>query len=340
MKKNNSIKTAVAVFGLLTIISFNGCSANGYSTSTQFEVSPASLRPSEIKSQSLMQQMLDGAARDNIPVIFSVNSSDMFVPEYSEGGLFNVIIASKGEISKAIRIEPYGDFKKITIKKDEKNKPLFNKREVFSASKAVGVDNVIGETRISSSFAISGKINALARSYDEKVSNEGKKGDIEEFMRFVSSEFAASKSDIFYEFDKKNNVLYLSGSKLPLTSSPFRIYNVKKELDARKIPYSILNSNSIVIESSFEDWMEAYTINENSDPFSAQTYAVTIGNKQFAVQEGFDPTRNINIEFEGWSKSGARNYILYINGGIRKISTNERIVRFNEDAVQVSVKFF
>lgn len=313
-----------------------GCSAANYSTETQTVLSPRTEALGDIKSFSFMQQMLDGAERDQIPIMFSVNTSDFALDDYSEGGLFDVL-KSSSKYAGSTTIAPFGAYKKVYIKKRPSSQ-LFTKDPSFSAAMSMEPDSQIGSIKIVSSFSITGKMRAMARTYDIK-SNEQERG-VEDFMRFVSTEFAASGIRLYYAYDPKNKLLNVSDTKIPLISSPFRIYSVKKELQARKIEFSIVDQTSVAIEGSFNDWMNAYSICDNIDPFRSQIYVVSIGNQQFYIPEGYDPSRSINIEFEGWNKDGTRDYILYVNGEIRKLSTNQRILTYEDKAGQVTMKFY
>lgn len=329
---------------LIGILLF-GCAQKEYSAKTNAEIYPdAAFMQSEIKSHSLMQQMMGAAENHKIRMFFTPSSSDRIVEGLSDGNIFSVLANASPYTNKAVSIKTLTDgTKKIFIQSQgfTLNK-LKSEGPDFNAVKSIGGKMPLESTVISVAPDIQAKVIALAKTYDENKNafGGGEKG-LYDFASYLSSWFGATKQELFYDYDKKNNIFFLSSTPTIIELSPHKIFDLKKRLEAEGIDFKSVKNHGVSVGSGFSNWVRAFSLAEEMEPYKGQVYLVSspaLGT--FTIQEGYDPKRNLNIEFEGWNLDGSRSYLLYTDYGIRKITTSDRSIQISDNSTTIKVKFF
>lgn len=329
----------------LFLIAFGGCAGKEYTKNTTTEIYPDSVFvKSEVRSHSLMQQIMDAADNQKIRFYFNPASSDRVLNELSDGNIFSVIANASEQAGNSLKIKTMSDgSKQISISPDRSIvEKLKQGGQEFSAVKAIGGQMPISSTVISVSPDIQAKVLSLAKTYDEaKHSLGGGEKGLYDFASYLSSWFGATKQEIYFEFNKQDNIFFISNIPTSIELSPHRIFELQKRLHAEGIGFKVVNDHSLSVEPGFFNWLRAYTIAIEMDPYRGQTYLMsTTSTGMFSIPEGYSPNRSINIEFEGWNSDGSRSYMLYTQNGIRKITTRERIVAFSEGQEAIKVKFY
>ncbi|MDD4969735.1 MAG: hypothetical protein PHT07_09950 [Paludibacter sp.] len=340
MKLLSQILSPLAIVVIMT-----GCAGKEYSKNTSTEIYPdAMFTQTEIKTHSLMQQLMDAAENHHMSLYFNPSSSDRVVNDLSDGNIFSVLVNASEQTGKSLKIKTMSDgSKQITIAPSSSViEKLKEGGPDFSAMKAISGKMPLESTVMSVSPDIEAKVTALAKTYDEnkEAFGGGEKG-LYDFASYLSSWFGATKQDIYFNFDKKNNVFFISNIPTSIELSPHRIFELQKRLRSEGINFKVLNDHTISVTEGFSNWVRAYTISEEMDPYRGQIYFMsTASTGTFSIPEGYDPSRSINIEFEGWNVDGSRSYLLYSQNGLRKITTKERIIRFADGKETIKVKFF
>lgn len=327
------------------VLILTGCASKEYTKNTNTEIYPdITFTKTEIKTHSLMQQLLDAAEKQRIRVYFNPSSSDRVVNDLSDGNIFSVLANASEQTGKAVKIKTMADgSKQISIAPEitiiEK---LKEGGAEFNAVKAIGGQMPVESTVISVAPDIDAKVLSLAKTYDEnKQSFGGGSKGLFDFVSYLSSWFGATKQDIYFKYNKRENVFFISNIPTEIELSPHRIFELQKRLRAEGIGFKVTNDHSLSVASGFANWIRAFTISEEMDPFHGQTYLMsTSSTGAFSIPEGYSPDRNINIEFDGWNADGSRSYLLYTKSGIRKITTRERSIAFSDNHESIKVKFF
>lgn len=322
-----------------------GCAEKEYSVKTNAEIYPDTVfAKTEIKSHSLMQQMMDAAENHKIKMFFTPSSSDRIVGAVSDGNIFSVLANASPQTNRAVSIKTLTDgTKKVSIQPQE---PSITKLKAggpdFTAVKSIEGKMPLGSTVISVAPDIEAKVLSLAKTYDENkhAFGGGEKG-LYDFASYLSSWFGATKQELFFDYDKKNDIFFLSSMPTIIELSPHKIFDLKKRLESEGIEYKPVKNYGISVGSGFANWVRAFSLAEEMDPHKGQVYLVSSSVfGTFTLPEGYDPKRNLNIEFEGWNADGSRSYLLYTDYGIRKITTSDRNIRISDNGVTLKVKFF
>lgn len=327
------------------VLFLTGCASKEYTKNTSTEIYPdSSFAKANIKTHSLMQQVMDAAENQRIRVYFNPSSSDRVVNDLSDGNIFSVLVNASEQTGKAVKIKTMADgSKQISIAPEI---TIIDKLKEggaeFNAVKAIGGQMSIESTVISVAPDIDAKVLSLAKTYDEnKQSFGGGTKGLFDFASYLSSWFGATKQDIYFSYNKRENVFFISNIPTAIELSPHRIFELQKRLRAERIEFKAINDYSISVASGFSNWVRAFSISEEMDPFRGQTYLMsTTSTGVFSIPEGYDPSRSINIEFDGWNTDGSRSYLLYTQTGIRKITTRERLIAFLDNQETIKVKFF
>jgi hypothetical protein len=336
-------KICLAALSVITVLS-SGCATLTNGKASGEFLPTQSLSGVEIKTKSLMQQMMDAGQKQNMDMRFAPETSDRTLSEYSDGNLFSIIVNSSalnGDIITARNIGPNGT-KTMKIKKGPPSiDKLRETADIFSAEGLLKDSVRIGTTRLSVQDEISQKVRAIAIKYDElRASFGGGDKGVYDFCKFLSATFVVEKSALFFGYDKKSNVLFLSDRAMQLESSPTRILSFKKQLTDEGITFHQTDGSGIVIDSGFEDWAKAFTLKENLDPFGSQTYLISAYGGIFTVQEGYKKSAQISIEFIGWNRDGSREYAFYGPKGMRKITSTSREAKFVDGEEYFEIKFY
>lgn len=340
LEKNKQL--AISTAASIVLVATSGCSGMFIEPKDVAEVQLGSdVTEYSLNSNSLMQQLMASGFDSGNAIIFTKSSSDRVVDATLGNTPFDIVFKASSEEQKVV-------VKGTLTGKGKKELHIYQADSSVDKMKKTPIESALSLVQdkvapLGTRLKIDGSATKLfieneAKKYDENGANEEK--TVYGFLQYASSSAHIQDKRLFFDYNKRLNVITISEDPIAIISSPYRAYLIKKQLDENLIKYTIVGESSIVVDGGFSDWGKAYKLYERIDPFVGQTYVVSSEKGSFEVQEGYFTDRPIRIEFLGWNGDGTRSYVFYDNEKAQKIITSSRYVHFKSGEKNYRVRLF